>query len=118
VSSTGSIRPGAHTAPYSAAKAGLNALTVAQAQEYGPKVRVNCIIPGPFRTDISKGWFNDEFRAHAKKDFSLERGGEPEECVGAALYFAGLASSFTSGATLVIDGNSSNPWTRSEHQMK
>jgi len=118
VSSTGSIRPGAHTAPYSAAKAGLNALTVAQAQEYGPKVRVNCIIPGPFRTDISKGWFNDDFRARAKKDFSLERGGEPEECVGAALYFAGPASTFTTGATLLIDGNSSNPWTRSEHQMK
>ncbi len=118
VSSTGSIRPGAHTAPYSAAKAGVNALTVAQAQEYGPKVRVNCIIPGPFRTDISKGWFNDErLHAHAKKDFSLSAA-SPEECVGAALYFAGPASSFTTGATLVIDGNSSNPWTRGEHQMK
>jgi NAD(P)-dependent dehydrogenase (short-subunit alcohol dehydrogenase family) len=47
VSSTASIRPHADTAPYSASKAGLNALTVALAQEYGPKVRVNCIIPGP-----------------------------------------------------------------------
>ena len=47
-----------------------------------------------------------------ERGFSLERGGEPEECVGAALYFAGPASSFTTGATLVIDGNSSNPWTR------
>jgi len=118
VSSTGSIRPAAHNAPYSAAKAGLNALTVTQAQEYGPKVRVNCIIPGPFRTDISKAWFNDEFRARAKQNFPLERGGEPEECVGAALYFAGPASTFTTGTTLIIDGGSSNPWTRSEHQMK
>jgi NAD(P)-dependent dehydrogenase (short-subunit alcohol dehydrogenase family) len=118
VSSTGSIRPGAHTAPYSAAKAGLNALTVACAQEYGPKVRVNCIIPGPFRTDISKGWFNDDFRKHARRSFAMERGGEPEECVGAALYFASPASSFTSGATLVIDGCSSHPWVRAEHQMK
>jgi NAD(P)-dependent dehydrogenase (short-subunit alcohol dehydrogenase family) len=118
VSSTGSIRPGAHTAPYSAAKAGLNALTVACAQEYGPKVRVNCIIPGPFHTDISKAWYNDEFLARAKRNFAMGRGGEPEECVGAALYFASPAASFTTGATLVIDGGSSHPWERAGQQMK
>ena len=39
VSSVSSIRPSATTAPYSAAKAGLNAITVAFANEYGPKVR-------------------------------------------------------------------------------
>jgi NAD(P)-dependent dehydrogenase (short-subunit alcohol dehydrogenase family) len=112
VSSTASIRPHADTAPYSAAKAGINALTVAFAQEYGPKVRVNCIIPGPFHTDVSKAWSRTEqFTRRARETFPLQRAGNPEEVVGAALYFASPASSFTTGATLVIDGGSSNPWS-------
>jgi NAD(P)-dependent dehydrogenase (short-subunit alcohol dehydrogenase family) len=111
VSSTASIRPHADTAPYSAAKAGINALTVAFAQEYGPKVRVNCIIPGPFHTDVSKAWSHSEsFTRRAKESFPLQRAGDPAEVVGAALYFASPAASFTTGATLVIDGGSSNPW--------
>jgi NAD(P)-dependent dehydrogenase (short-subunit alcohol dehydrogenase family) len=117
VSSTASIRPHADTAPYSAAKAGINALTVAFAQEYGPKVRVNCIIPGPFHTDVSKAWSRSEpFTQRAKESFPLQRAGDPSEVVGAALYFASPASSFTTGATLVIDGGSSNPWSgRASH---
>lgn len=112
VSSTASIRPHADTAPYSAAKAGVNALTVAFAQEYGPKVRVNCIIPGPFHTDVSKAWsHSDGFTQRARETFPLQRAGDPAEVVGAALYFASPASSFTTGATLVIDGGSSNPWS-------
>ncbi|HXN84922.1 MAG TPA: SDR family oxidoreductase [Candidatus Binataceae bacterium] len=114
VSSTAAIRPHADTAPYSASKAGLNALTVALAQEYGPTVRVNCIIPGPFHTDVSKGWSRTpEFTRRARDSFPLQRAGDPDEIVGAALYFASPASSFTTGATLVIDGGSSDPWTRS-----
>lgn len=75
VSSTASIRPHADTAPYSASKAGLNALTVALAQEYGPNVRVNCIIPGPFHTDVSKGWSRTpEFTRRARDSFPLQRG--------------------------------------------
>src|SRR5713101_8381617 len=60
ISSIAAIRPGNDTAPYSAAKAGLNALTIACAKEYGPKVRVNCIMAGPFHTDISKAWSRTE----------------------------------------------------------
>lgn len=105
VSSTGSIRPTADIAPYAAAKAGLNTLTVAMAKEFGPKVRVNCIMAGPFHTDISKAWSRSEgFTEHAKRTFALGRAGEPEEIVGAALYFASDASSFTSGAILRVDG--------------
>jgi NAD(P)-dependent dehydrogenase (short-subunit alcohol dehydrogenase family) len=105
ISSTASIRPTPQTAPYAAAKAGLNALTVAFAHEYGPKVRVNCIMAGPFHTDVSKGWSRSEwFTEHAKRAFALGRAGDPEEIVGAALYFASDASSFTSGAVLRVDG--------------
>jgi NAD(P)-dependent dehydrogenase (short-subunit alcohol dehydrogenase family) len=105
ISSTASIRPTPQTAPYAAAKAGLNALTVAFAHEYGPTVRVNCIMAGPFHTDVSKGWSRSEwFTKHARESFALGRAGDPEEVVGAALYFASDASSFTSGAILRVDG--------------
>lgn len=117
VSSTSSIRPAADTAPYSASKAGLNALTVALAQEYGPKVRVNCIIPGPFHTDISKGWSRtEEFTRRARANFPLQRAGDPDEIVGAAIYFASAAASFTTGTTVVIDGGSSSPFVKTPHE--
>lgn len=105
VSSTASIRPTPTETSYAAAKAGLNALTEAFAHAYGPKVRVNCIMPGPFLTDISKAWDLDAFAVRAEA-FALRRGGQADEVVGAALYFASDASSYTTGAILKIDGGS------------
>jgi NAD(P)-dependent dehydrogenase (short-subunit alcohol dehydrogenase family) len=112
ISSTSSIRPEPETTPYAAAKAGLNIMTVGLAQEYGPTVRVNCIMCGPFHTDISKGWSRtDDYTQRAKETFPLQRAGEPEEVVGAALYFASPLASFTTGAVLKIDGGTSHPKT-------
>jgi NAD(P)-dependent dehydrogenase (short-subunit alcohol dehydrogenase family) len=105
ISSTAAIRPGAGVIPYAAAKAGVNAMTEAFAHAYGPKVRVNCIMPGPFLTDISKAWNMEFFNKQAQR-FDMRRGGNPDEVVGAALYFATDASSFTTGAVLRIDGGS------------
>lgn len=104
VSSIASQRPSPTEAPYGAAKAGINSLTQSFAAAFGPKVRVNCIVPGPFLTDISKAWDLDAFNARAKHAFALGRGGLPHEVVGAALYFASAASSYTTGTTLNIDG--------------
>ncbi len=105
ISSTGSIRPTPDIAPYAAAKAGLNTITVAMAHEFGPKVRVNCIMAGPFHTDISKSWSRSPgFTEHARRAFALGRAGEPDEIVGAAIYLASDAASFTSGAILRVDG--------------
>jgi NAD(P)-dependent dehydrogenase (short-subunit alcohol dehydrogenase family) len=60
---------------------------------------------GPFHTDVSKGWSRSEwFTQHAREAFALGRAGDPDEIVGAALYFASEASSFTSGAVLRVDG--------------
>ena len=107
VSSTASVNPDPNTAPYGAAKLALNHMTTNFAMEYGPKVRVNCIIPGPFETDISVGWFHSEaFEERARTRISLKRGGQPNEIVGAALYFASDASSYTTGTTLRVDGGS------------
>ena len=104
VSSVASHRPSPTEAPYAAAKAGINSLTKSLAAAFGPKVRVNCIVPGPFLTDISKAWDMNTFSEHAKIAYALGRGGEPGEIVGAALYFASDASSYTTGALLDIDG--------------
>ncbi|MGH7934808.1 MAG: SDR family NAD(P)-dependent oxidoreductase [Candidatus Binataceae bacterium] len=117
VASTAAIRPSPDTAPYGAAKAGLNVLTIAFAKEYGPKVRVNCVMCGPFHTDISKGWSRTaDFTQRAKETFPLRRAGEPEEVAGAALYFASSHASFTTGAILTIDGGSSHPLTKTTYE--
>ena len=67
-------------------------------------MRVNCIMPGPFLTDISKAWDMDAFNERAENEIALGRGGEADEVVGAALYFASEASSYTTGSVLKIDG--------------
>ena len=104
VSSIASVQPSPNSEPYGAAKSGLNALTRSFAFEYGPNVRVNCIMAGPFLTDISKAWDMDAFEQRAQSSIALGRGGRPEEIVGAALYLASDASSFTTGAIIRIDG--------------
>ena len=104
VSSTSSLQPSAHEVPYGTAKAGLNALTVALAHMFGPTVRVNGIMPGPFLTDISKAWDMDAFAERARTTIPLRRGGEAGEIVGAALYLASAASSYTTGSIIKVDG--------------
>jgi NAD(P)-dependent dehydrogenase (short-subunit alcohol dehydrogenase family) len=104
VSSIASRRNSPNEIVYGAAKAGVNALTYGLARTFGPKVRVNCIVPGPFLTDISKAWDMEAFERSARSGFALQRGGEPHEIVGAALYFATDASSYTTGTTLDVDG--------------
>ena len=103
ISSVAAVAPSPGSQPYGAAKAGLNSLTQAFAHAYGPKVRVNCIMAGPFLTDISKAWDMEVFNKRASK-MPLKRGGKPSEVVGAALYFASNASSFTTGSVLTVDG--------------
>ena len=103
VSSVAAVQPSPIEVPYGAAKAGLHNLTLSMARAFAPKVRVNCIMPGPFLTDISKAWPKENLEA-LKRSVPLRRGGEPHEVVGAALYLASDASSYTTGAILKIDG--------------
>jgi NAD(P)-dependent dehydrogenase (short-subunit alcohol dehydrogenase family) len=103
ISSVEAIRPDAQALPYAAAKAGLNTLTEGLAQALGPSVRVNTIQCGPFLTDISEAW-TPGMRAHFTSSGALGRAGNPDEIVGAALYFATDASSFCTGSVLRLDG--------------
>ncbi len=104
VSSIASSRPSPNEVIYGAAKAAVNNLTMGLARTYAPHVRVNCIVPGPFLTDISKAWDMERFNKAAKTGYMLQRGGEPHEIVGAALYLASNASSYTTGTMLPVDG--------------
>ena len=106
ISSSASVTKSPNSEPYGAAKAGLNALTRSFAAAYGPKVRVNCIMAGPFLTDISEAWDMAAFNERAESSIPLQRGGEAVEIVAAALYFAGPGASFTTGALLAVDGGS------------
>ena len=103
ISSTGAIRPTSDIVPYAAAKAGVNAMTVGLAHAFGPTVRVNAVMPGPFLTTIARNWDMELFAERART-FPLRRAGESDEIVGAALYLASDASTYTTGSILTVDG--------------
>jgi len=102
IGTTASLTASVRELPYPCAKAGLNALPVGLAEAYAPKVRVNAILPGPFRTDISKAWAPPP---GADVPFvPLGRMGEPPEVAPLALHLASAASSYTTGALIRVDG--------------
>lgn len=101
VTSTAAIRPEAAYPVYAAAKGALNIITKSHAMEFGPKVRVNAIMAGPFWTDISRSW-RDDYNANAPS--AVERIGQPEEIVSTALYLASPRSSYTTGTIVQLDG--------------
>jgi NAD(P)-dependent dehydrogenase (short-subunit alcohol dehydrogenase family) len=101
VTSSGSLVPLPNVVPYGSAKAALNAMSRSLAAEYGPKVRVNTLSPGPFLTDISKAWTPE---ARETADNAIGRPGRPEEIVTAALFLASPSSTFVNGALVRVDG--------------
>ncbi|MEB8336211.1 SDR family NAD(P)-dependent oxidoreductase [Streptomyces endophyticus] len=102
VGTAGSLTASTRELPYACAKAGLNALTVGLAEAYAPKVRVNAILPGPFATDLSRGWAPED--PDEAPFVPLGRMGRPEEVAPLAVHLASAASSFTTGAIIRVDG--------------
>jgi NAD(P)-dependent dehydrogenase (short-subunit alcohol dehydrogenase family) len=101
---------GAKAAVYCASKGAVVLLTKAMAIDHGPqKIRVNCICPGDTDTGMLReeaqqlGEENGRFLAQSAKR-PLGRVGTPEEIAQAVLYLASDASSFVTGAALVVDG--------------
>ena len=101
VSSLAAVNPSRVYPVYSGAKAALNIITQCHALEFGPKVRVNAIMCGPFWTDIAKSWRE---AADKNSTAALRRIGRPEEIATTALYLASDRSSFTTGAVIRLDG--------------
>lgn len=88
---------------YGAAKAGIINITKAYAKELAPDIRVNCISPGNFDTDMSTD-AGDAFIAKTVANTPLKRLGNPDELASAALFLCSDEASFVTGVNLDVDG--------------
>lgn len=106
ISSTASLSPQPATVVYAAAKAGLNALTRAAAQEYGPRgIRVNAIVCGTFHTDSLHASFpTPELQEQMAARVALGRIADADEVVGTALFLASDAASYLNGELITLNG--------------
>jgi NAD(P)-dependent dehydrogenase (short-subunit alcohol dehydrogenase family) len=106
ISSKASLHPTSFTVVYAAAKAGLNVLTKAAANEFGPRgIRVNAIVCGTFHTDsLHASLPSEEMQAQMAASVALGRIASADEIVGTALYLASDASSYLTGELIVLDG--------------
>ena len=109
IASTGGIRPMPGLGAYCVSKAGLVMMAKVLASEWATfNIRVNTIAPGLIRTRFSKTlWETPEILEIAMRDTPMNRVGEPEEIVDAALFLASDGSGYMTGSTVVIDGGSS-----------
>jgi NAD(P)-dependent dehydrogenase (short-subunit alcohol dehydrogenase family) len=103
-SSIGGLNASPGTSVYSAAKAGVIAVTKAAAVEYGSKgIRANAICPGLILTEIMGARGKEHFPEMLEKA-ALGRAGEPMEVAEVAAFLASDRASFVSGAIIPVDG--------------
>ena len=93
---------------YGAAKAAVNHLTQTFAKELGPRIRVNCIMPGAVPTEIMmtalKLEDSDLPGLERMLRLPMRRLGTPEDLGAAVLYLVSPASSWVTGQVLSVDG--------------
>jgi len=114
IASIDGINPEPGVSIYNISKAGVRMITSSFAVELAPfHIRVNTIAPGPISTKLlDSHWAHlppEEFKKQKQELAEMTpmgRIGEPDEIVGAAIYLASDASSYTTGAEIVIDGGS------------
>ena len=91
---------------YQASKSGLSGVTRALAYDYSKlKIRVNNLVPGYIKTDMTIGSYNDyKTRVQRENRMLIQRWGEPKDLIGAVLFLASDASSYVTGIDLIVDG--------------
>jgi len=107
VSSINGIRPALFQGVYSITKAGVISMTKSFAKELASKnIRVNALLPGLTATKFSSVMINnkDLMEKLILPQIPMYRAAHPDEMAGAVLYLASDASTFTTGATIVVDG--------------
>jgi NAD(P)-dependent dehydrogenase (short-subunit alcohol dehydrogenase family) len=104
------LRPQVGSAAYAASKGGLISLTKALAREFAPEIRANVICPGIIDTPMLDGMMQSDRIGMTQAlggMLALGRLGQPDEVAAAALFLTSAESSYTTGATLTIDGGDS-----------
>lgn len=106
IGSVASLQASPTSAPYSASKAGVTQLTKVMALDLAPhQIRVNCIAPGTFATEIfTEELLQSDFGKYAVSQIPLQRAGQVSDLDGLFLLLASDASSYITGAQFVIDG--------------
>ena len=106
MASIAGLKPQAMMGVYCVSKAAVLMMTEVLAVELaGDNIQVNAIAPGFVKTKFSQAiWATPSIHDAVMKTIPQERMAEPEELTGIALYLASEASSFTTGATFLIDG--------------
>ena len=107
--STASIsgtRPAAGEAPYSAAKAGVAAITASAALEYAPSIRVNAVSPGMIETALTAPLlqFVPNARERYERTTPVGRVGQPEDIADVVVFLCSDMARFITGQNLVVDG--------------
>ncbi|KAL2808442.1 hypothetical protein BJX63DRAFT_439398 [Aspergillus granulosus] len=95
-------------AAYNAAKAGVIHLCKSLAVEWVRFARANTVSPGYIATEISS-FVPEETKGMWRDKIPMGREGLPQELKGAFLYLASDASSYTTGADIIIDGGYTLP---------
>jgi len=104
VSSVGAIRVGRGASDaYISSKGGVMAVTRNLAVEHAPKIRCNCLFPGPIETPMV-GEMTEERKRWSQENVPLGRWGQPEDVARMALFLASDDASFITAAMFVVDG--------------
>ena len=110
IASVSGVRPSPGTAAYGAAKAGLINLTKSLAQEWGPEIRVNCIIAGLMQTEAADDHYEGDLGIEKiAASLPLKRLGRPDDIAGACLFLASDSAAYISGAALEVTGGGEPP---------
>jgi NAD(P)-dependent dehydrogenase (short-subunit alcohol dehydrogenase family) len=110
VGSVSGTRPSPGTAAYGAAKAGLHHLVTSLAIEWGPAVRINCVVPGFVATEAVGDQYGDpDTVAAVAATVPLRRFATPDDVAQACLFLASPGASYVSGTCLTLHGGGEPP---------